>query len=164
MTVRHAFLAGLLCAPLAFDAAAQDATVLTLTREHVGNDCVVGPVTSEHDVLAWAVEKPWKGNPTTWGGLLPGTYPGTAIYRKGTGIELVFSDLPDSAASVLVLGARTENGTGRVAVGPELVGNCRVESAKSYPTAAGRLAQRVFGTTNPANGQSTRLEVRVTDR
>jgi hypothetical protein len=163
MTVRHALVAGLLCAACAFNAAAQDATVLTLTREHVGNECVVGPVTSERDVLAWAVERPWNGHRTVWGRLLPGTYPARAIYRNGGSIELTFSDLPDQPAWVLVLGPRTENGAGRVAIGRNVVGNCRVESRKGYTAVAGRLAQRVFGTMNPVNGQSTELRVRVAD-
>jgi hypothetical protein len=164
MTLRNASLAWLLCAAFAFNATAQDATVLTLTREHVGNDCVVGPVTSERDVLAWAVERPWKGNNTVWGRLLPGTYPASAIYRKGTGIALTVSDLPDQPASVLVLGARTENGAGRIAIGLEVVGNCQVESRRGYPAVAERLAQRMFGTKNPADGQSTKLRLRVVDR
>lgn len=164
MTFGHPSLAWLICAVSAFNAAAQEPTVLTLTREHVGTDCVVGPVTSERDLLAWAVEKPWRENKTIWGGLTPGTYPATATYRAGTGIELAFSDLPDQPASVLVLGARTANGAGRVAIGPDIAGNCRVKSGKSYPHAAARLAQRVFGALKPENGQSAELRVRVADR
>jgi hypothetical protein len=164
MTVRRPFLAWLLCAGFALNAAAQDLTVLTLNRDHVGDDCVEGPVTGERDMLAWAVERPRKGNKTIWGALLPGTYPAEATYRKGAGIELAFSDLPDQPASVLVLGERTGDGTGHIAIGPDVVGNCRVKSGKSYSAAAGRLAQRVFGTMRPANGQSTRLRVRVVDR
>jgi hypothetical protein len=164
MTVRHASVAWLLCAGFAFNAAAQDQTVLTLNRDHVGDDCVMGSVTSERDMLAWAVERPRKGNKTIWGALLPGTYPAEATYRKDTGIELTVSDLPDQPASVLVLGARTGNATGGVAIGPDVVRNCQVKSGKSYPAAAGRLAQSVFGTMKPVNGQSTRLRVRVVDR
>lgn len=164
MTVRHAFLALVLCMGLAFTAGAQELTVLTLNREHVGDDCVVGPVTVEHDKLAWAVEKPWKGNKAVWGGLLPGTYPAKATYRKGTGIELAFTDLPDQSASVLVLGARTENGAGRLAIGQEFTGNCRVKSGESYSVVAERLNQRLFGTPKPVDGQSTNLLVRMADR
>ena len=118
------------------------------------DECAVGPVTTSA-TCGVAVEEAWKGNKTIWGGLAPGTYPARATYRKGTGIELAFNDLPDQPASVLVLGARTLNGAGRVAVGPEIAGNCRLKSGKSYPAAAGRLAQRVFGTLKPVNGQST---------
>jgi hypothetical protein len=164
MRVHHACIPWLLCAGLTFNAAAQDATVLTLNREHVGNDCVVGPVTSGRDVFAWAVEKPWKENPPVWGGLLPGTYTAKATFRKGTGIELAFSDLPDQPTSLLTLGARTENGTGRVAIGSDMAGNCRVESGKSYSAVAKRLAERVFGTSQPVDGQSAVLRVRVADR
>lgn len=164
MRLRQAFIPWLLCAGLTFNATAQEATVLTLNREHLGNDCVVGPVTSGRDVLAWAVEKPWKENPPLWGSLLPGTYTAKATYRKGTGIELAFSDLPDQPTSVMVLGARTENGTGHVAIGSDVVGNCRVKSGKSYSAVAKRLARLVFGTSQPVDGQSAALRVRVADR
>jgi hypothetical protein len=164
MTARHALFALLLCTGFSFNAAAQDLRVLTLNRDHVGRDCVEGPVTGEHDMLAWAVERPWKRNRTVWSGLTPGTYSAEATYRKGIGIELAFRDLPDQPASVLILGERTGNGTGRIAIGPDMVGNCRVKSGKRYPAAAGRLAQRVFGTMRPANGRSIRLRVQVVDR
>jgi hypothetical protein len=164
MTLRDAFLAGLLCAACTSNAVARDATLLSLDREQVSGDCVLGPVTSERDVLAWAVERPWNGNRTVWGKLLPGTYPARATYREGTGIELTFSDLPEQPALVLVLGPRTDNGAGRVALGRHVVGNCRVESRKGYRAVAKRLAQRVFGTIRPADGQSAQLRVRVADR
>ena len=164
MKVRHAFLASILYSALALNAFAQEPTILTLNRDHASDDCVWGPVTVEHDEVAWALERPWKGKKPVLGRLTPGTYSAKATYRSGTGVELVFRDLPDGPQSVLRLGAHTGNGAGRVAIGRDVVGNCRVSSRKGYPAARNRLTQRVFGTAKPANGQSADLQVRIVDR
>lgn len=164
MKVRYAFLALVFYSALALNAFAQESTVLTLNRDHAGDDCVWGPMTVEHDEVAWALERPWKGRKPVLSKLLPGTYPAKATYRARTGIKLVFTDLPDPAPSVLMLGAHTGNGAGRVAISLDVVGNCRVNSGKGYPVARNRLTRRVFGTAKPANGQSTDLQVRIVDR
>ena len=164
MKVRHAFLASVFYSALALNAFAQEPTVLTLNRDHADDDCVWGPVTVEHDEVAWALERPWKGKKPVLRKLLPGTYPAKATYRARTGIELVFTDLPGRVPSVLMLGAHTGNGAGRVAIGRDIVGNCRVSSRKGYPAARNRLTQRVFGTAKPADGRSADLQVRIVDR
>jgi len=164
MTVRYIFIASLFFVGMSFNAVAQEATILTLNRDHLGDDCVLGPVTIDHDELAWAVERPWKGQKPIWGRVLPGAYPAKATYRKGIGIELVFSYLPDHPLSALTLGAHTGNGPGRLSVGQDMVGNCRINSRKGYPIVAERLAKRLFGTPQPADRQSTNLQIRVLNR
>ncbi len=165
MTFRYRFIAWIIFfLGITFNAIAQDIPRLTLNRDYVGNDCVWGPVTINEDVLAWAVEQSWKGQKPIWGTFLPSTYYGKAIYRKRKGIKLVFSDTPDGPLPMLSLGARSKNVKGRLSIGQDVVGNCRVNSRKGYPIAAEQLTKRLFGTAHPAEQQTINLEVRFVDR
>ena len=164
MTVRYNLIVSMIFVGVSLNAIAQEATILTLNRDYVGNDCVWGPVTMNDDVLAWAVEQPWKGQNPTWGTVSSGLYSAKATYRKNDGIKFVFQGLPDRPLSVLSLGARSESVQGRLSIGQDMVGDCRVNSRKGYPLVAKRLAKRLFGTSNPADRQSTNLQIRILDR
>jgi hypothetical protein len=148
----------------ATNATAQEIPRLTLNRDYVGNDCVWGPVTMNDDVLAWAVEKSWKKHKPSWGEFLPATYSGKAIYRKNKGIELKFRDLPEGPLPVLSLGARSTNVKGRLSLGQDMIGDCRVNSRKGYPIVSEQLAKRLFGTSQPAERQAINLEIKIVDR
>lgn len=162
--VRRALTCAALAGLLAPAASAQEVPVLTLVREHRGADCVVGPVVSEGDLLAWAVEKPWQDRRTLWGALLPGTFRATATYRGASDIALHFRDLPGQPVSILMLGPHSEDGMGRIAIGPKLTDSCSVAPDQGYSHAVERLAKVMFGTTTPHEGASAELRVRVEDR
>ena len=158
---RRDFAIGAALAPLVAAPALAQAAAFTLTiaRKHKASDCTSGYLAVNGKVIAYTLERPWKGNAPLISAIPDGSYPGTLRYDHPDRWRIELQGVPGRTNVQIHTGNTPDDTEGCILVGLSLGADlCSVqESKKAYEA----LKLAFYGSANPAATPNKSINVLV---
>lgn len=157
---RRSLVIATLVAPFANTASAQVSTFkLTIARKYKGDKCTSGYLAVNGDVIAYALELPWKNNAPLISAIPDGTYPGTLRYDHADRWRIELSGVPGRTSVQIHTGNTPDDTEGCILVGLKLGADlCSVvDSKKAYDA----LRTAFYGSANPTATPNKAITVAV---
>lgn len=130
---------------------------LTVERKLSSENCTMGYLIADGEVLCYTLELPWKDNLNNMSCIPPGTYNGIMRYDKTDGWRIQLENVPNRTGVQIHMGNYTSQIQGCVLVGTNAkVDNCSVSgSADAYS----KLKTAFYGTSNPISTPNKKITV-----
>lgn len=140
------------------EALASDFT-LTIARKYSSATCTSGYLAVNGSIIAYTLEKPWKGNSPLISSIPVGNYPGTLRYDHSDRWRIELQNVPNRAHVQIHTGNTPDDTEGCILVGIALGSDfCSVtESKKAYAA----LKKAFYGSENPVQTPDKVIIVKV---
>lgn len=160
LTRRQALLAGVLFPIASCRASADDNSfVVTIARKHIGNECTSGYVAVNGSVVAYALERSWRGNAPLISSIPEGQYAGLLRYDHPDKWRIELKNVPGREAIQIHAGNTINDTEGCILVGLSLGADlCSVvDSRKAYAA----LKKAFYGTETPISTPNKIIKVQI---
>lgn len=122
---------------------------ITVLRQSSNNQCTMGYMSVNGEIMAYTLELPWKNNQQNVSSIPAGTYSGMLRYDKADKWRIQLQGVPGRTAVQIHIGNYTRDIKGCVLIGSAAdVTNCTVTGSK---TAYTKLKEKFYGTSNPVS-------------
>lgn len=136
---------------------AQDDFELTIERKFSSNNCTMGYLIADDEVICYTLELPWKDNLNNISCIPVGTYNGILRYDKTDGWRIQLENVPNRTGVQIHIGNYTREIKGCVLVGTDAkVDDC---SVKNSTTAYAKLKEAFYGTSTPNSTPNKNITV-----
>lgn len=135
----------------------QEAFHLTIERKLQSENCTMGYLSVNGEVICYTLELPWLDNANDISCIPAGTYNGIIRYDKTDGWRIQLENVPERTGVQIHMGNYTSDITGCILVGSNAVTeNCSlVNSSLAYK----RLKQAFYGTNNPSSTPNKKIQI-----
>lgn len=130
---------------------------LTIERKLLSENCTMGYLIADGEVLCYTLELPWKDNLNNISCIPAGTYNGIMRYDKTDGWRIQLENVPNRTGVQIHMGNYTTQIAGCVLVGTDAsTDDCSVlNSAAAYS----KLKTAFYGTSNPNQTPNKKITV-----
>lgn len=130
---------------------------LTIERKMSTENCTMGYLVANGEVLCYTLELPWKDNQGMLSCIPPGTYTGILRYDKTDRWRIQLEEVPGRTAVQIHMGNYTSQTLGCVLVGSDAKTNdCSVFNSS---IAYSKLKKAFYGSDNPTNTPNKPIRV-----
>ncbi|MBS1635305.1 MAG: hypothetical protein JST26_05235 [Bacteroidetes bacterium] len=120
---------------------------LTIERKSSTNNCTMGYLIANDEVICYTLELPWADNLNNISCIPTGTYNGILRYDKADGWRIQLENVPNRTGVQIHMGNYTSQIQGCVLVGTNAnVNNCSVQNSSD---ANSKLKNAFYGTSTP---------------
>ena len=135
------------CLIFYFNSYSQEIFDLTIERKMTSNNCTMGYLVADGEVICYTLELPWEDNSNFISCILPGTYNGILRYDKTDGWRIQLEDVPNRTAVQIHIGNYTKDTKGCILVGTGAkTDDCSVQNSI---LAYSKLKEAFYGTSTP---------------
>lgn len=133
--------------------------VLTITRKYKGDACTSGYLAVDGKIVAYTLEKPWKGNAPLLSAIPDGQYGGTLRYDHPDKWRIELTNVPGRGQIQIHTGNIPDDTEGCILLGFSLGSDlCSVQqSQKAYVA----LKEAFYGSPNPMRTPNKSIIVKV---
>lgn len=136
---------------------AQDVFQITILRQQSTNQCTMGYMSVNGEIMGYTLELPWKNNQQNVSSIPAGTYNGILRYDKSDKWRIQLENVPNRTGVQIHIGNYTKEIKGCVLIGNTAdVNNCSVYNSGAAYT---RLKEMFYGTANPVSSPNLRIEI-----
>jgi hypothetical protein len=130
---------------------------LTIERKLSSENCTMGYLIADDEVLCYTLELPWKDNLNNISCIPAGTYNGIMRYDKTDGWRIQLENVPNRTGVQIHMGNYTSQIAGCVLVGTDaMVDNCSVlHSTAAYS----KLKAAFYGTSTPNQTPNKKITI-----
>ncbi|HLT87827.1 MAG TPA: DUF5675 family protein [Sphingobacterium sp.] len=135
----------------------QEKFALTIERKLPSNNCTMGYLIANGEVLCYTLELPWADNLNNISCIPVGTYSGLLRYDKTDGWRIQLENVPNRTGVQIHMGNYTSQIRGCILVGTNAkIENCSVQnSAIAYS----KLKKAFYGTERPNNTPNKKIVI-----
>lgn len=132
---------------------------LTIARKYRGSTCTSGYLAVDNNIIAYTLEKPWKGNAPLISSIPDGKFDGEVRYDHPDKWRIELKNVPGRTNVQIHTGNSPDDTEGCILVGLQLGGDlCSVtESKKAYDA----LREAFYGTPNPVTTPNKTIKIAV---
>ncbi|WP_143165248.1 DUF5675 family protein [Flavobacterium cucumis] len=135
----------------------QDNFTVTIERQFSSNNCTMGYLITNNDVLCYTLELPWADNSNNISCIPNGSYNGILRYDKKDGWRIQLDNVPNRTGVQIHMGNYTSEIQGCILVGTNAnIDNCNVQNSA---TAYLKLKKAFYGTETPNSTPNKKIVV-----
>lgn len=130
---------------------------LTIERKLASDNCTMGYLIANGEVICYTLELPWKDNLNFISCIPPGSYNGILRYDKTDGWRIQLENVPNRTAVQIHIGNYTKDTEGCILVGTGAeTTNCTVQNSSQ---AYSKLKEAFYGTKTPNSTPNKNINV-----
>lgn len=132
---------------------------LTVARKHKNTSCTSGYLAVNDKIIAYALERPWKGNAPLISSIPDGNYGGVLRYDHSDQWRIELTGVPGRSSVQIHTGNTTDDTEGCILIGLQLGDDlCIVQDSKK---AYAELKKAFYGTATPISTPDKKITVKI---